>query len=158
MSLLDNEMTVALDELKANTKVCRLKTAFDQVHLRMLQLSSKCSVVSSGDLTKKELLIVDYVGNKKMCIMRDIAEFLNAPVSTLTSIIDKLVRKKQLYRERSDEDRRIVNVLLGSEGENTYEVFDGSKYFMSSSMLDALDEDEQDELIRLLSKVSKNAK
>ena len=158
MSLLDTEMTAVLDELKADTKVCRLKTAFDQVHLRMLQLCSKCTVVSSGDLTEKELTIVNFVGNIKMCIMRDIAEFLNAPVSTLTSIIDKLVRKKQLYRERSEEDRRIVNVLLGTEGENTYEVFDGSKYFMSSSMLDALDDNEQDELIRLLSKVSKNAK
>lgn len=158
MSLLDKEMTDCLNELKTDSKVCRLKTAFDQVHLRMLQLTSKCSVVSSGDLTKKELLIVDFVGNKKMCIMRDIAEFLNAPVSTLTSIIDKLVRKKQLFRERSEEDRRIVNVLLGTEGENTYEVFDGSKYFMSSSMLDALEEKEQDELIRLLSKVSTHAK
>ena len=154
----EKEVCVELEKLKNDEKVCKLKTAFEQMFTRMQQLSSNCAFVMSGDLSKKELMIIDFVGKKKMCIMRDIAEFLNAPVSTLTSIIDKLVRKKQLNRERSDEDRRIVNVLLGSEGQNTYDVFDGSKYFMSSSMLSALDEKEQDEFIRLMSKISTNAK
>ena len=138
-------------------KVCKLKSAMEQMFARMQQLSAECMTMS-GELSKKELMIIDYVAKVKQCIMRDIADFLNAPVSTLTSIIDRLVKKKQLCRERSDEDRRIVNVMLGIEGEKTYDMFESSKIRMSKTMLSALEESEQEELIRLMEKISINAK
>jgi len=147
-----------LEKIQANPKVSKLKNAFEQMFARMQQLSADCMGVSSGELSKKDLMVIDFVGKQQSCIMRDIAEFLNAPVSTLTSMIDKLVRKRQLFRERSDEDRRIVKVMLGEKGEITYNEFEASKLIMSQTMLTALSEQEQDEFIRLMEKISTHSK
>ncbi|HET7000844.1 MAG TPA: MarR family transcriptional regulator, partial [Puia sp.] len=65
-----------------------------------------------GNLTEKELLILAMVGENQNVKMSDIADNLNAPLSTLTSIVDKLVERKYLTRVHSDEDRRVVNVTL----------------------------------------------
>lgn len=139
-------------------KVVIMTEVFDQMFVKMQQVSADCMAVTTGDLTKKDLMVIDFVGKESTCIMRDIAEYLNAPVSTLTSMIDKLVRKKQLRRERSEEDRRIVEVMLGDIGKQTFEEFRDSRMTMCRAMLSALEPNEQEEIIRLMGKVSKQAR
>ena len=63
-----------------------------------------------GDVNEKELMIIVFVGQNKSVKMSEIADNLKAPLSTLTSIADKLVANKFLVRHNSDEDRRVVKV------------------------------------------------
>jgi DNA-binding MarR family transcriptional regulator len=84
--------------------------------------SEACSEICGG-FNEKEMQVVVFVGQHTSVKMTDISENLNSPLSTLTSVVDKLVEKKFLTRVHSDEDRRVVNVALTVKGKNSFKTF-----------------------------------
>lgn len=48
--------------------------------------------------------------------MSNLAQSMSVPMSTATGIVDRLVSKCLLKRDRTEEDRRIVTVTLTDEG------------------------------------------
>ena len=44
--------------------------------------------------------------------MREISAFLHVADSTVTMLVDNLVKKKLVKRELSEEDRRIIKIVL----------------------------------------------
>jgi DNA-binding MarR family transcriptional regulator len=127
-----------------------------QLFMKKMQEAGLKCISMFDDLNQKELSILDFVGNREEVIMRDIAEHLNAPVSTLTTIVDKLVSKKLLDRYRSEEDRRIVKVVLGKAGMAAYEAYSKEKLNMSRSMLAAISDEDQENLMRIFKEIIKN--
>jgi len=128
-------------------------TAMQNMFGAMQEKVSECSVLCGG-LDKKELSILEFLGDNHDIIMRDIADFLNASVSTVTGIVDKLVNKEIVLRHYSQEDRRIINISLSTQGDEMYKLYKDEKRKMGSAILSALDEPEQDELIELFEKVT----
>ncbi len=106
-----------------------------------------------GNLSEKELIIVNYVGINHNVKMSDIAETLSAPLSTLTSIVDKLVERKYLERYHSNEDRRVVLVTLAKVGNDTFTKFINKKKELSKDILSGFNDKEQSDLIRFLEKI-----
>ena len=107
-----------------------------------------------GGINKKELMIVAFVGDNKSAKMSEIADFLKAPLSTLTSIADKLVANKFLVRYNSDEDRRVVKVALGEKGQESYKAFLTRKKTMTKKVLSHFSEKEQNTLINHINKLA----
>ena len=107
-----------------------------------------------GGINKKELMIVAFVGDNKSAKMSDIADYLKAPLSTLTSIADKLVANKFLVRHNSDEDRRVVKVALGEKGLESYKAFLTRKKFKTKKVLSHFNEKEQNTLINQINNLS----
>lgn len=107
-----------------------------------------------GNLTEKELLILALVGENQNVKMSDIADNLNAPLSTLTSIVDKLVERKYLARVHSDEDRRVVNVTLAKDGKDAFKLLKKRKDEMSEKVLSMYNSNEQKFFIEYLDKMS----
>lgn len=72
------------------------------------------------DLTvsKTELLAMLIVDRHGEVIMSQISDYINAPLSTTTGLVNRLVKNGYLQRERSDEDRRIVAIQLTDKGKN----------------------------------------
>ncbi len=103
-----------------------------------------------GGINKKELMIVAFVGDNKSVKMSEIADHLKAPLSTLTSIADKLVANKFLVRYNSDEDRRVVKVALGEKGLESYKAFLSRKKTMTKKVLSHFSEKDQNILINHL--------
>ena len=70
------------------------------------------------DLTvsKTELLAMLIVDRYGEVIMSQISDYINAPLSTTTGLVNRLVKNGYLQRERSDEDRRIVAIQLTEQG------------------------------------------
>ncbi|KUO70025.1 MAG: TrmB family transcriptional regulator [Desulfosporosinus sp. BRH_c37] len=70
------------------------------------------------DLTvsKTELLAMLIVDRYGEVIMSQISDYINAPLSTTTGLVNRLVKNGYLQRERSDEDRRIVAIQLTDQG------------------------------------------
>jgi len=101
-----------------------------------------------GGINKKELMIIAFVGENKSVKMSEIADYLKAPLSTITSITDKLVANKYLLRHNSDEDRRVVKVALGGKGLESYKAFLNRKKTMTKKVLSHFSEKEQNALIR----------
>ena len=107
-----------------------------------------------GDINKKELMIIAFVGDNKSAKMSEIAEFLKAPLSTLTSIADKLVANKFLVRYNSDEDRRVVKVALGEKGLGSYKAFSARKKANTKNVFSHFNEKEQMALINQVNKLA----
>lgn len=107
-----------------------------------------------GEINKKELMIVVFVGDNKSAKMSEIADYLRAPLSTLTSIADKLVANKFLVRYNSDEDRRVVKVALGEKGLESYKAFITRKKTTTKKVLSHFNEKEQNILINQINKLA----
>jgi DNA-binding MarR family transcriptional regulator len=107
-----------------------------------------------GEINEKELMIIAFVGENKSVKMSDVADHLKAPLSTLTSIADKLVANKFLNRYNSDEDRRVVKVALSEKGKESYKLFLTQKKAVAKKVLNQFDEKEQNTLISHINKLA----
>lgn len=67
--------------------------------------------------SKSELFTLLLADRKTEVTMSELSEYIHAPMSTSTGIVDRLVRNQYLTRGRSEEDRRIVTIRLTPEGE-----------------------------------------
>src|SRR5579863_224932 len=105
-----------------------------------------------GEINKKELMVA-FVGDNKSAKMSEIADYLKAPLSTLSSIADKLVANKFLVRYNSDEDRRVVKVALGEKGLESYKAFLTRKKSKTKKVLSHFNEKEQNTLINQINKL-----
>jgi DNA-binding MarR family transcriptional regulator len=107
-------------------------------------------------ISKQELNIISIVGRSGNVIMREIAEHVRLAVSSVTPTVDKLVEKKLVHRERSEEDRRIVTVALTEKGQKIYQMEIESYIRLSASILEALSDQEQEQFIEYFRKVAKS--
>lgn len=89
--------------------------------------------------------------------MSDLAQRLELPLSTATNRVDRLVRMKMLQRERSETDRRIVEVSLSALGREIVQIGHQVRLHMGRAMLAALSPGERELLIELMQKMSDRA-
>src|ERR1700749_2110005 len=111
--------------------------------------SEHCCKICGG-LNEKELFIIAFVGENKSVKMSDIADYIQAPLSTLTTIVDKLVANKFFVRYNSNDDRRVVKVELDRKGKAAYKEFINRREIMAKKVLGHLSETEQGTLIAQL--------
>jgi DNA-binding MarR family transcriptional regulator len=136
-----------------NTKVTELTELINVLVQEFLEIHQTLNDAYTG-VSKQELNIISIVGRRSGAIMREIAEDAQLAVSSVTPIIDKLVEKKLVKRERSDEDRRIVSVALSEKGAKIYQMEIESYMRLSASMLAALNASEQDKFLGYFRKVA----
>jgi len=115
--------------------------------------SEVCSEICGG-FNEKEMQVVVFVGQHTSVKMTEISENLNSPLSTLTSVVDKLVERKFLTRVHSDEDRRVVNVALTVKGKNSFKTFSERKDEMAEKILSQYNATEQANFIGYLGKMA----
>lgn len=136
-------------------KVERFTNALEKMLMKMQEVDNFC-VELTKDISKRDFSIIVYVGKSNEVIMRDIAEYLNTPMSTTTGIVDKLVDKGYITRFHSQEDRRIIKVKLSKFGKDSFDLLETSLFNMSNTMLSDLAPQERTSLISLLEKVTQN--
>jgi DNA-binding MarR family transcriptional regulator len=106
------------------------------------------------NLNKQECRVINVVGQFQPLMMREIAAKSKLSITNTTGIVDKLVNRKYLCRDRSEEDRRIVRICLTPEGEKIYAMEIENYRKVSSAILNGLDELEQQEMLRMMRKVA----
>ena len=134
--------------LAEEKKALFISTLFNLV--RSLKNESETCCKLCGPVSEKELFIIVFVGQNEQVSMSDLAGNLEAPLSTLTSIVDKLVEKKYLLRWHSEEDRRVVRVALGKKGKESYRIFLQQKHKLAEKVLSQLSEKEQTNLMKAI--------
>jgi DNA-binding MarR family transcriptional regulator len=139
--------------LDLESKALELKKSLDVISAHFQAINA---AGVSGELSLQELKIVDYLGQRESCIMREMAEHSQVAVSTMTGIIDKLEGKDLVKRERNDEDRRIVRVQLTNKGQKVYQSNVENYLELSRRMLESLDKDEQDIYLEITRKIARN--
>lgn len=110
-----------------------------------------------GGMSHKEFSIINFVGQLHDVKMKDIAEHMNAPISTLTSIVDKLVESNYLTRYHSADDRRVVMVTLANNGKAVFTECIAKMADFATVVLSKYNEPDQDKYIRFLEDITKDA-
>lgn len=133
----------------------RFTATLEKMLMKMQEVDNVC-VELAKDISKRDFSIIVFVGKNEEVIMRDIAEYLNIPMSTCTGIVDKLVEKGHLARFHSNEDRRIIKVSLSKAGKASFRLMESGLFNLGNTMLSDLTKEEQENLISLLEKVTIN--
>ena len=141
-----------IDE-KARRLVGDLQTVLDAAQ------SSDAEIPAvSEKLSPQEARVLSTVGRQDCCPMTRIAQKIRLSLSSATGLIDRLCEKRLVRRDRSSEDRRIVQVELTDEGRTLHQAAVEARVAFARELLKPLSAGEQDELVRLLGKASENLK
>lgn len=109
-------------------------------------------------LSSQEIRVLRTVGRHEHCIMSLIASRIRLSLSSVTGLIDRLVEKRLVCRDRSTEDRRVVKVELTDEGRELHTAVVDSQVQFARGLLKTLSAAEQDELLSLFGKISDRIK
>ena len=107
------------------------------------------------DLTNNDIHVIRAIGMNEKKNMSMIAKELAVTIGTLTISINSLVRKGYVIKERSEKDKRVVFVNLSSEGEAAFSRNEELYDQMVNSMLEDLEDNEMDILMKSLLKVNR---
>lgn len=109
------------------------------------------------NLGHHDFAVIEYLGESGPQMMRALAERLGLAVNSMTPIVDSLEQRGYVERNRSESDRRVVNVDLTSEGRRAFDFAHGMKHQFHSALLSALTPDEQEILLVLFRKIARQA-
>jgi len=107
-------------------------------------------------LSKTEIFSILYLDKRKEITMTELVEYINVPMSTATGIVDRLVRKGYIARERSETDRRIVVLRLTDEGLRLIQNLKKLIYKYLDMILTDLTDEEKQFLARIALKIVHN--
>lgn len=88
--------------------------------------------------------------------MAEIAHSIGRDKSTVTTLIDKLVKLGYVVKERDTSDTRVVYVTLTNRGCELKPVFEAISAKVLNTFYDGVTEGEKEELARILDKVYRN--
>lgn len=106
-------------------------------------------VTSHGD-------IIYALFHREKMTMAEIAEKIVRDKSTVTALVDKLVRLGYIKKEKDDEDNRVVFVSLTTQGHALKPVFEAISQRVLDDLYRGITAHEKDELLRLLNKIYDN--
>ena len=135
-------------------KVVELVDHFEQLIGRYMMTEQNTPALCGGNFNRQEIKVIQTLGKQGPLRMSEIADHLSLAVSSTTSVVDKLVEKNVVSRDRFEEDRRIVQVALTGSGMELYAVAREGRMNVGRGMLGTLSEEEQDALIGLFRKMT----
>ena len=91
-----------------------------------------------------------FIARHNQCLMSEFSRGVAVPLSTATRLVDRLVVKGLLVRERSDEDRRVVRVALSEQGRQLERHASEHTRKTIDTMLAKLTHQQQKQLVDLL--------
>lgn len=107
-----------------------------------------------SDLSITELHTIDAIGMYTEKTMSDVAQTLDITVGTLTTAINKLIKKDYVVRKRIPEDRRVVLISLTKKGKLAYRLHEKFHKDMIKETVFQLDDKEKKVLISSLERIN----
>ncbi|MCL4417791.1 MAG: MarR family transcriptional regulator [Actinobacteria bacterium] len=129
----------------------RILSAFDKISKVFASMES---FGAETGISKPELLTIEVISRYEKIMMNLIAKNLNIGTSTATSIVDRLIEKNLVKRERNGGDRRAVRVVLTEKGKKINIKYQNQKKEMFSDMMVLLTLEEQECFIKALEKIA----
>lgn len=83
--------------------------------------------------------------------MNDLSDKMNLDSSTMTRVIDKMVRDELIKRERDEADRRIVLVSLTDKGKEAAEILNSSVNEYYKKIISSIPKGKVDEVLNAIS-------
>lgn len=112
----------------------------------------------SLEISREEIRAMMILDSGKRIMMSSLAETLGVPLSTATHTVDRLVAKGLAERNRSEVDRRVVEVEMSEYGRKLQESFRDKRRILARSWLEPLSEGEREIFLELMAKITLLAK
>jgi DNA-binding MarR family transcriptional regulator len=110
------------------------------------------------NLTFHEIHTLEIIGDLGDATMNQIARHANVTQSTITTMVDKLVRKGVVERVREQGDRRIIRVRLTERGLKAYTEHQDIHREVTRRWLSALEAEEQQVALKVMEKIAGSLK
>lgn len=107
-----------------------------------------------NDLSITEMHTIEAIGIEKARTMSEVALDLKITVGTLTTAINKLIKKGYVERKRIEEDRRVVLIKLTKKGKLAYRLHEKFHSDMIKKTIEGLSEEEEEVLISSLDRLN----
>ena len=91
--------------------VTRILNAYNEI-----SKSINPSQLANVDLTSSQIKVLISFAEKENFTMTELSNAHSVSVSTMTSMVDRLIQNGSLKRKKDDKDRRIVRACLTAEG------------------------------------------
>jgi DNA-binding MarR family transcriptional regulator len=105
-------------------------------------------------LNPRELTIMTLLGKREELMMTELAAMIASPLSTVTRVVDSLVKKKLVQRERLERDRRIVIIRASEQGKLIHQDMQQQYLAGSYKMLQILTDQEREVFVGLVAKLA----
>ncbi|MEC7764772.1 MAG: MarR family transcriptional regulator [Pseudomonadota bacterium] len=121
--------------------------------LRATELYGK-ELANAAKLTAAQFRALQIVGEIGHATPSDIATRMGVSQATITALVDKLVARGLVTRERSERDRRQTNVTITAEGQATVDEAPDALQQRYVRKFEALEDWEQAQIIASLERVA----
>lgn len=108
----------------------------------------------SAELSRSEMALIRYLADHGASTMTEVSGGLRLALSSATGVVDRLVERKFVERERPAEDRRQVVVTLTRTGSRMHETIVADRSRFGVAMLEALSPEEREQLLALFRKMT----
>ncbi len=125
-----------------------------QTVMEVAEAVDKKGAAAREDLSWQEVRVLRAISREECCPMSSLADKICLSLSSATGLIDRLVGKKLVKRDRSSEDRRVVQVELTDQGMTLNEKALEGPVDFARGLLKGLNAEEQEALVSLLGKAS----
>jgi DNA-binding MarR family transcriptional regulator len=124
-----------------------LRQRFHQEQIEFLNKTKCLSIV--------QLDVLLIIAAQQPCTMGQVAKKVpSLSLSSITVIVDKLVKAKFVSRVRCEEDRRVVRVELTEEGQEVFKAHRDAMVSTSTRLMSQLSEEEQEFLLKTYRKIA----
>ena len=114
------------------------------------------SIFSELSLTIPQIVVLEFLTDQGPRKMNELATALSFTMSAVTVIVDKMIKLKLVKRERSSEDRRVVNVILLNKGREMARRIKDARRNLVNELFSTVTVEDRQQYLRILRKVHKN--
>jgi len=104
-------------------------------------------------LNLSDLVVAELLVRQDTAIMSEVARALDSPLSTATTVVDRLVKSGLVERARAESDRRSVQLALTTEGRRLAALLKKQQLKSSQIMMAALSAQEQRDFLTLFERM-----
>jgi len=126
----------------------------DLYSIRRKMASEMHCLSNEMQITHPQWVVLHYVKKSGMISIKDLANLLGITSSASTQIVDGLVKKELLLRERNTEDRRILDIELSDKAISKFNSIKSASLNTLSALFDVLDDKELQDYRDLNNKIA----
>lgn len=111
--------------------------------------------LTQGVITLPQVWVLRYLARQPQCPMRELADFMKMGLSSLTGMVDRLVKQRLVERRRSERDRRLVFVAITAKGRKAIKEIMDQRRKTTMAFFESLTAGERSVYLSILEKLVK---
>jgi DNA-binding MarR family transcriptional regulator len=116
---------------------------------------AEAAAVMQNSLNALDIQALLFIDDNPECNLGDVARHLQVALTTMSSSVDRLVRRDMIERQRPEANRRSVALTITTKGSQAVAGYVDGYRASCKAMLQALDTVDQTEFLRLTQQIAK---